>query len=73
MSETVIRCSGRHKTIRGGPNDGKNIEYLIGKADESGALRMKLRSNVGRVEIAMEKGTVTCSCGNKIDWGRNNG
>ncbi len=71
MSEAIIRCSGKHRRIQGGPNDGKNIEYLIGKADENGALIMKLRSNVGRVEIAMEKGTVKCSCGNEITWGRN--
>lgn len=62
-----IRCGGRHKTIRGGPNDGKNIEYLIGKSD-GGILKMKLRSNVGHVEIAMKKGTVKCSCGNEITW-----
>ena len=73
MSETIIRCKGRHRRIQGGPNDGKNIEYLIGKADENGTLKMKLKSNVGHVEIAMEKGTVTCSCGNEITWGRDDG
>lgn len=68
MKDTIIRCSGRHKRFQDGPNEGKNINYLIGKAGEDGILKMKLRSNVGHVEIAMEKGTVTCSCGNKVVW-----
>ena len=73
MSE--IRCSGIHRRFQDGPNMGKNIHYLIGKSGDDGVLKMKLKSNVGRVEIAMEKGMVTCSCGNKITWdsGGNNG
>ncbi len=68
MSDTIIRCSGKHRRIQGGPNDGKNIEYLIGKSTEDGTLNMKLRSNVGRVNIALESGVITCSCGNEITW-----